>query len=260
MSSTSLLSQIGPLARRSIVRTMRQPAEYAPAIIFPLVLLAIFAGGLRSSEDLPGFPADSYLDFILGAIFVQGAITNGINSGGAVALDIQSGFLRRLGLTKVRPAALLAAQLSGALVVGLIQAVVFLVIGFVFGVTFTTGAAGVAMILVLALLITAAFAGLGTFLALRTGSAEVVQGIAPALTFLMLLSSFLLPRPLIEVDWYRAVTGVNPMSYLIEAVRSLIITDWDSAAILRGLAVAAGLIVLTITASSAAFVRRMGMR
>lgn len=254
------LSQVGPLAARSVRRTLRQPAEYLPAIIFPLVLTALFVGALRTSAKLPGFPSHSYFEFFLAALFVQGAITNGINSGGGLALDIQSGFLRRLGLTKVRPVALLLAQLSGALVIGLIQTAIFVGIGLAFRVDIHTGAAGIVVIFAFALMVNLAFAAMGTVIALRTGSAEVVQGIAPALTFLMLLSSYLTPRSLMEITWFRDVASANPISYLIEGIRSLIITDWNGVAIARFLGVAVGLTVLLVTIASGSFTRRMAMR
>lgn len=260
MSATGLLNQVTPLARRSVVRTLRQPGEYVPAIVLPLIMLAIFSGGLRTTTQLVGFPTRSYFAFLLGAMFVQGAITNGVNSGGALALDIQSGFLRRLGLTAVRPTALLGAQLSGAIVVGLIQAVIFLLVGVVFGVEFAAGLVGVLVIIAFHVLITIAFACVGALLALRTGSAEVVQGIAPALTFAMLLSSFLLPRSLISITWFRGIANGNPMSYLIEGFRSLVIAGWDGVAIGRFLGVAGGLVVLTVLASGNAFTKRMATR
>lgn len=257
---TGTFSQVGLLARRSVQRTLRQPAEYLPAIIFPLVMLTVLVGGLRPSADLPGFPTESYFEFALAGLFIQGAITNGINSGNGLAFDIQSGFLRRLGLTAVRPAALLAAQLSGAAVVGLIQAVIFLGVGFAFGAEFESGMLGVLVIVGFMLLATMAFGAAGALIALKTGSSEAVQGIAPALTFLMFLSSFLVPRVLIEVDWFRAIASANPMSYLIEGIRSLVLNDWDPVALGRFLAVGGGMMLLFIAAASGAFTKRMAMR
>lgn len=257
---TAAVSQIGPLARRSVLRTLRQPAEYLPAILLPLVMLIVFSAGLRASAQLVGFPTRSYFAFALGGVFVHGAITNGVNSGGALALDIQSGFLRRLGLTKVRPIALLVALVAGALVIALLQALIFVAVGVVAGVDIASGMVGVIVIIALHVLITIAMTGLGAVLALRSGSAEVVQGIAPALTFVMLLSSYLIPRGLIEITWFRAITNVNPMSFLIEGERSLIIAGWDGVAIVRFLLVAVGLLIVTLVAADAAFTRRMGMR
>ena len=44
---------------------------------------------------------------------------------------------------------------------------------------------------------------------------------------LFFLSSILLPQDLIEHDWFRTVATHNPVSYLVEGLRSLIITGWD---------------------------------
>ena len=58
-------TQVGAVAGRSMVRTARQPAQFVPALVFPLFLLAINAGGLDAATGLPGFPTDSYLTFAL---------------------------------------------------------------------------------------------------------------------------------------------------------------------------------------------------
>ena len=81
------------------MRTLRQPAMVVPAIVFPLILLAINAGGLEPATDLPGFPADSYLDFVLAIVFVQGGLFAANSAGTNVASDIETGFLNRLALT-----------------------------------------------------------------------------------------------------------------------------------------------------------------
>ena len=65
MSRGPLLRQVGALARRSVVRTLRQPAMVVPSILFPLILLSINSSGLESATLLPGFPTDSYLQFAL---------------------------------------------------------------------------------------------------------------------------------------------------------------------------------------------------
>jgi ABC-2 type transport system permease protein len=69
---------------------------------------------------------------------------------------------------------------------------------------------------------------------------------------LLFLSSMSLPRDLIQTDWFREIATWNPISYLIEAVRSLLITGWDGQALALGFAVAIGLIVVgTVLASLA---------
>ena len=90
------------------------------------------------------------------------------------------------------------------------------------------------MILVLATLIAAGFGMLGAFMALRTGSGEAIQALFPVLFIFLFMSSMNAPRNLMEVDWFRAIATINPVSYLIEAVRSLIITGWNLKALSLG--------------------------
>ena len=92
-------SQVGLVARRSVRRTLRQPALIVPTIVFPLFLLAVNSSGLSAATDIPGFPAASYLDFAITVCFIQGAMFAAITAGTELATDIQSGFLNRLQLS-----------------------------------------------------------------------------------------------------------------------------------------------------------------
>ncbi len=255
--SSPVTAQVAALAHRSVVRTIRQPASIVPALVFPLFLLAVNTGGLDAATRLPTFPVDSYLDFALAFAFVQGAVFVTTNGGTDLARDIDTGFLNRLALTPVRAVALLAGQLAGVVALGLFQALVFLSVGLVAGVTIQAGAAGALVILLLSLLISLGFGGIGAFLALRTGSGEAVQGLFPVLFVFLFLSSMALPRHLIEIDWFRTVATYNPVSYLIEGVRSLVIEGWNAQALALGFGVALAIVVLSLTAASAALATRL---
>jgi ABC-2 type transport system permease protein len=255
--SALVATQVRALARRSVRRTLRQPANIVFAVLFPLILLAVNAGGLRSVTDLPGFPTDTYLDFFIAFTFIQGALFATINSGTDLARDIQTGFLNRLSLTPLRRVGLLAGHLSGAVFMGMVQALVYLCVGLAAGVTIETGFAGALVVLVLAAMITLGFAALGTFLALRTGSGEAVQGMFPLFFILLFLSSMALPRDLIQTDWFREVATYNPVSYMIEAIRSLIITGWDAQALALGFGITAALVAGALTLASRALRTRL---
>ena len=97
-----------------------------------------------------------------------------------------------------------------------------------------SGPAGVLVLLILATLIGVAFGALGLVMALRTGSAEAVQGLFPLMFVLFFLSSLNLPRNLIQTDWFREIATYNPFSYLVEGLRSLIISGWDGEALALG--------------------------
>jgi ABC-2 type transport system permease protein len=250
-------AQTAQLARRSVVRTLRQPANVAGPLLFPLMLLAVNAGGLDSAEQLPGFPAESFLAFALAVPFIQGALFATMNAGTDLARDVQTGFLNRLALSPMRSTALLAGQLGGVVVMGLAQATFYLAVGLAAGVRLESGVLGALVLLLLSALIALAFGSLGAFAALRTGSGEAVQGLFPVLFVGLFLSSMNLPRDLIEIDWFRTVATVNPVSYLIEGVRSLIIEGWNGQALALAFGFAAVIGVLGLTAASWALRERL---
>ena len=250
--SVTLVTQIGQLARRSVARTLRQPAQIVPALVFPLFLLAVNSSGLNDVTKLPHFPTSSYLTFALAITFMQGAMFAMMNAGTNLAGDVETGFLNRLALTPLRGSALLTGMLGGVLVLALIQAATFLLVGLTAGAHVAAGVAGVLVIIALSFLMTLGFGALGSAAALRTGSGEAVQGLFPLFFVLLFLSSMSLPRNLIQTDWFREVATWNPVSYLIEAIRSLLIKGWDPEALALGFGVAIVLIVLgTVLASLA---------
>jgi len=203
--------QVFVLARRSVVRTARQPANVIFPLVFPLLLLAVNAGGLKAATQLPGFPTNSFVAFALAIPFIQGALFATMNAGTDLARDIQTGFLNRLSLTPMRGVALLAGQLGGIVTMGLIQALVYLSVGLAVGVRLASGFGGALVLLAFAVLISIGFGALGAFAALRTGSGEAVQSLFPAFFVFLFLSSMNLPRNLIEIDWFRFVATVNPV-------------------------------------------------
>jgi ABC-2 type transport system permease protein len=140
---------------------------------------------------------------------------------------------------------------------GLVQALFYLAVGLLFGVHIASGVPGVLVLLGFAVLTAIGFGSLGAFAALRTGSGEAVQGLFPAFFVFLFISSMSIPRNLMEIDWFRDVATANPVSYLIECVRSLIITGWDGQAIALGFGIATGLTVVAVALASWALKVRM---
>ena len=256
-SAPGLATQIAAVARRSITRTLRQRALLVFPLLFPLILFGINGSALGSATRLRGFPNVGYRDFALAVPFMQGALFVAISAGTDLARDIESGFFNRLALTPLRGAALLTGQLAGSMVVATIQSIVYLLVGIATGVGIASGVGGALVLLALSILIAFGFAGVGALLALRFGTGEAVQGFFPLLFVTVFLSSSSLPRNLIKVDWFREVATYNPVSYLIEGVRSLIIKGWDAQALALGFGFALALIAISLAASSVAMKTRL---
>ena len=192
------------------------------------------AGGLRSSVDLPGFPTDSFLAFALAVPFIQGALFSTMNAGADLARDIQTGFVNRLSLTALRDWALLTGQLAGVVVLGVVQVLFYLSVGLAAGVDFASGPLGILVLILYGAIVALSFGALGAWLAFRTGSGESIQALFPVLFVFLFISSMNAPRNLIGVGWFRVAATLNPVSYMIECVRSLIIIGWDPEALILG--------------------------
>jgi ABC-2 type transport system permease protein len=258
--AAGLVEQTLAVAKRAVVRTMRQRALLIFPMIFPLILFAINGSALSPATRIPDFPTRHYRDFLIAMTFVQGAMFVSITAGVDLARDIESGFLNRLALTPLRSQALLMGQLGGALVLGVVQAAAYLLVGLATGVTLISGVGGALVLLALSILIAFAFASLGGLLALRFGTGEAVQGIFPLLFVTLFLSSSSLPRNLIQTTWFREVATYNPVSYLIEALRSLVIKGWDAEALALGFGFSLCLLVITLALSGAAMRTRLARR
>jgi ABC-2 type transport system permease protein len=219
--------------------------------------MAVNAGGLRSSTDLPGFPTDSFLAFALAVPFIQGALFSTMNAGTDLARDIQTGFVNRLSLTALRDWALLTGQLAGIVVLGIVQVLFYIAVGLAAGVTFESGPLGILVLVVFGALVSLSFGALGAWLAFRTGSGETIQALFPVLFVFLFISSMNTPRDLIAVDWFRTAATLNPVSYMIECVRSLIITGWDWRALALGFGFVIVLGVVSLALASRALRLRM---
>jgi ABC-2 type transport system permease protein len=255
--SSGLRTQVAQLARRSTLRTLRQPAQIVPALVFPLFLLAVNSGGLKDTTNLPGFPTDSYLTFALAVPFIQGALFSVMNTGTDLARDIETGFLNRLALTPLRGAALLSGLLAGTVLLGLVQAVTYLTVGLIAGAELVTGVGGALTIVALSVSITVAFGSIGLFAALRTGSGEAVQSLFPVFFVFLFLSAMALPLELLQTQWFHDIASANPVTYLLEAFRSLLFEGWDAGALALGFGIAATVLIVGMLAANSAMKTRL---
>ena len=101
------------------------------------------------------------------------------------------------------------------------------------------------------------FAAFGAYAALRTGSTEAVNGLFPVFFIFLFISSMNLPRNLMTVAWFKWLATGNPVSYLIEGVRSLVITGWDAQALLLAFGIGLALVAVGFTLAASALSERL---
>jgi ABC-2 type transport system permease protein len=217
----------------------------------------VIASGLDRAASLPGFPTDSYVDFMLAIPFIHGALFTALNSAIELGRDIDTGFLNRLALTPASGTAIMLGNLAGGVALALIQFAIYFLGGMALGAGFEAGILGIPVLFALAALGAVAIGAAAMTVALRSGSPEAVQGIFPLFFVLLFLSSMNMPRDLIEAGWFQVIATANPVSYLIEGLRSLVIEGWDAETLALGYAVVLAGIALSLGISAAAFKARL---
>jgi len=196
----------------------------APIIIFPSLLLAAQTGGAGSAVDLPGFPeVNGFLDFMLAGAMIQSCLLAGNTGGIALAVDIEMGFTDRLLAAPISRFAIVLGRLAGTAALGAFSAVFYVVVGLVFGVQIEEGVIGVILMIVFVTLASVAFGGIGAAIALRSGSASVVQGLFPLVFVILFLSSAFFPASLM-LEPAATIAEYNPVSFIVEGVRDPVIS------------------------------------
>lgn len=231
------------LTRRALRNAFRRPQFLAPLVVFPTLFLAVNTGGLQATTGLPGFPAvRGFLDFQLASAICQSTLLGGVSAGIAMALDIEAGFFDRLVVSPISRTAIVLGRVIAAGVLGVLQALWFLAIGFIFGAQMAAGPGGALVVITLAVVSAVAFGSFGVLIALRARSASTVQGIFPLVIVALFLSSAFFPAELLSSP-ADVIAKYNPISFVAEGLREPIAFGWDAEVIaeafLAGIALAA---------------------
>lgn len=241
---SAYLRIVSAIARRSILRIIRRPQSLMPIFIVPTVFLVVTSGGVARAVDLPGFPqVDSFFQFAIAGAIVQSTMLGGLMTGITTSIDVDNGFFDRMIVAPVPRSALVLGRVVGGGAIAMLQAVLYLALGLVFGAPFHGGVLGVLLILTLAALCAASLGGLATALALRA-QAQWVQGMFPVIFVIIFLSSAFFPRELMTGP-AAVIAKYNPISYIAEGIREPIISGLDLAVTLEAFAVALALTALT---------------
>lgn len=251
------LRVIRALGMRAIRQTFRRPQLMAPILVFPTLLLAVQTGGAGGAVTLPGFPpVQGFLQFMLAGAMMQSLMLAGNSGGIAFAVDIEMGFTDRLFAAPVPRYTIVLGRLAGVAALGLFSALWFLAIGLIFGAEIHSGVAGALIAVVLVTATATAVGGIGAAIALRTGTASVVQGLFPLVLVVLFLSSAFFPVDLM-IQPARAIAEYNPFSFIVEGVRNPIVADIDATDVLEALLAIAGIVALGLVLSARALRHRL---
>ncbi len=223
---TAYLRESWAVGRRWLIRLRREPMALAFSLFQPILWLLLFGNLFRRMlSSLPQVGGD-YLAFMSAGVIVMTAVGGSLSGGVPLLFDKETGMLHRLLVTPARRSALIVGRLSSVVLVALLQSLLILLGVMVLGVRPATGLAGIGAILgvivlfclgvgVLSLALAFVLRGHGSFFALTNFLSLP----------LIFLSSALAPLDVMPL-WLQALARLNPLTYAIEAIRTLILHGW----------------------------------
>ena len=216
---------VGALGRRALSVQFRRAQLLMPTFMLPLMLLAVIASGTSAGQGLRGFPdVSSYLAFVVPGTVTQGTLLAGLTAGIMMAADIEFGFFDRLLAAPVARTSIVLGRLAGTLGLSVLQSTFFLLVALVFGARYPGGVGAAVAAVGIAAITAVGIGGIAAAIALRTGSLSLLQSIFPFVFIMLFTAPAFFPRDLLA-PVLRDLAPYNPLTYVVEGVRSLLTGD-----------------------------------
>lgn len=235
---STMLGVAGAIAWRSLHTYVRRPALFVPSLIFPLVFLASFAGGLSALGSVPGFrfPA-GYTAFQFVFVLIQSAMFGGLFTGFTMAFDFESGFARRLMLAAGNRRGIVLGYALVALSRAAITLSVVTLVALIAGMKITGDGVDVFGLYGLAALLVLVGYGWAAGVALRFRTIQAGPLMQTPVFLILFLAPVYVPLSLLK-SWIHAVASINPATAVLEAGRGLISGAHNHTALAFGCALA----------------------
>jgi ABC-2 type transport system permease protein len=223
----TFLSHSWYFAERELRNLARQPWWIAVSLAQPIIYLLLFAALFKRIVEIPGFGADSYLDFFTPGVVVMTALFSGGWGGMGVINDLDRGVMDRFLVSPARRGALIAGRLAQQSLVSIIQSLIIIVLGLILGASYPGGVVGVVLLLVVAVLLGTGFGALSIALGLLLRREEsVIAAVQFVLLPLTFLSSIFIARALAPA-WIQSIARFNPVDWAAQSGREVIAGDAD---------------------------------
>ena len=232
---TGFVHDVTTIAGRALRAVPRDLEAVVPPVFIAIFFFVVNVATLsRLTEGtVAGF---DYTAFQMPTAILLGI--TGVSRAPALVLDVQGGYLDRLLMTPMRRTAILLGHLVADVAIAACLTVPILALGLVMGAGFETGPAGVVVFVAMAAMWSLAFAGFGYAVALKTGNPAAVQSIFMLFFPFLFLTTSYVPRDQLS-GWLDTVATFNPVTYLLEGLRSLAIDGWSIDVLWALLAIAA---------------------
>jgi ABC-2 type transport system permease protein len=215
---------------------LREPIWIVILLVQPMVWLVLYGQLFKNVTRLGGFGTTSYITFLAPAIVVMNAFFGASWSGMAMVYDVDRKFIERFLATPASRVSLVLSQIVRSSFQAALQAIVILLVALALGVHIRTGVLGWLVVLAVAILVNAAFAGVSQGIALLARREATVIALANFISLpLLFLSSTLLAQKQMP-HWMGVISDFNPVNWGVRAARAVALpgTDWASVGVHLG--------------------------
>jgi ABC-2 type transport system permease protein len=218
----TFVRQTAAISVRHLKTLLRQPAFLGITLTQPIIWLLLFGALFKPVVDIPGFATHNYIAYLTPGVVIMTALFSSGWVGMTFIEDMESGVMDRFLTSPVERGALMAASLVSQALVTVIQSLVIVGLGWATGATFAGGAAGVIVLVVVAILISLSVGALSNGLALMARQRETLIAASSTLVLpLTFLSSAFLQENLVT-PWIRDIARYNPVDWATKAGREVI--------------------------------------
>ena len=218
-----------------------------PPFALPIMFFAVNSLALEAFTQVPGFPDVSYKDFIAPVAIFTAIFFSAGNAGIELVQDITGGYFKKLIIMPINKLTIILAKLTEIAVQALGQGIIMMVILAIAGVTIKSGFFGTLLIFAMLIVFAMAWSCISMIAALRTQNARLVQSLFIFVFPLLYLTTSQAPKDLLP-STFATLTTYNPVSYIIEGVRTLILQPgFSDPTIAHGFYAAGGMFIVLIT-------------
>jgi ABC-2 type transport system permease protein len=227
------------LGQRALREGWRTPEALLPTLFIPLFFLVVNVG--QAAKIFPGDSTAFLHGQGYGAFQLPSSLLLAASFGTAALFlveDIEGGYFDKLRAAPVSRTAIVLGRLIAEAVKGVVIAIAIVILGLVFGIEIASGPLGFVLLVGLTALWSVVFVGFMQLVALKTRSAAATNSAGLVFFPLLFLTPNFVPRDLLTRPMEIAAT-INPVTYVMEALRSIILEDLEWGTILPGFAVVA---------------------
>jgi len=240
---------------RYMKKTLRTPPMIFFALVQPLIWLLLFSQLFDRISVIPNFPAENYLSFFVPGVILMTALFSGGQSGMAMVMDMNNGFLEKLLIAPISRSSILIGKVLADAVRMVIQSLIILGVAYLMGFRVTTGFSGVLLILLIVIVFGLGMAGLSVATALLTKNSEAQMMMMIFINMpMMFLSTAMMPAEMLP-SWMETAARFNPVSYGVTSIRSLTLTGYEWGTIFSSLGVLSIVAVVTLSITTLLFRR-----